>query len=291
MTRGGVAGSWAGGPVLAVGPIGLVSNVWAHQLDRGAALGDLLSRAAEHGVRLVELRQGSLGSLEDPRRLPDVAGLAAVAAAHPSLAFIPAYEVPFLDDRTTADHASFAAARNLALAVAGRHPPHLRLVDLETEATAAAAGTAAVGLSRLAEAMAAVDGVLSVENARQGWGPLWAAVTAAHRQLGDRAGALQLCFDPCNLSWLADEEGGDPVRLLGALPPAAIGMIHCKQQIGGDLQPVVGPGAVDWRGLLRAIAANHGATPFVFEMASGPRVWEYLGQSLSFLQGLGIPDN
>ena len=266
----------------------MVSNIWSHQLDAGTPLAALVARAANAGARVVELRQGALGKFEDGYRLPDVAGLAAVAAATPQVRFIPAFEVPFLDDGIDPEHPSFAGGRALAMAVAGGEVPHLRLVDLETSTDALAASGA--GLARLARLMAEVDGLLSVEHARQGWRPLWRAFVAARQRLGKRAAVLRLCVDPCNLSWLAADDA-DPAHLIETLSPADVGMIHCKQHIDGTLQPTVGPGALDWRRLLRTVGAHHPTAPFLFEMASNPRVWEYLRESLDYLQGLGISDN
>ena len=273
---------------LSLRPIGLVTNVWAHQLDRGAPLGDLVSRASDEGVSYLELRQGSLGQYEDAQRLPDVDRLAALAAAHPSITFVPAYEVPFLDEAVTASHPAFRAGNELATAVAGRHGHHLRLVDLDTPAGAAeGAGT---GLQRLAEAALLASGALSIENARQGWTSMWKVFNAVRGRLGARSDALRLCVDPCNLSWLAADDT-DPTPLVAGLPPALVGMIHCKQHVTGALQPVVGPGAVDWRRLLSAIESRHPTTPLLFEMASSPQLWEYLAASIAYLRGLGSSNN
>ena len=298
MSRDGVLGvrgpTRARGATLAVasnlpvGPIGMVSNIWSYQLDLGERLDALISRAANEGARVIELRQGSLGSFEDDKGAPDVPGLAALAAGNRATRLIPAFEVPFLDDEIGSHHPSFVAGRELAIAVAGKEAPHLRLVDLETKA--AAASTSGFGLAQLAIVMAEVGGLLSVENGRQGWHPLWAAFLAARDRLGDRAMALRLCVDPCNLSWLAGEDQ-DPARLIEMLSPTDVGMIHCKQQISGSLQPTVGPGTLNWQRVLRVVGAHHPVAPFLFEVASSARVWEYLYESLDYLQALGITRN
>ena len=88
--------------------LGLVSNVWNVQLARGEDLGDLVGAAAQRGYRVIELRQKSLGRYESPdTALPDVSALGALAAEFPSLHFVAAYEVPFLDPDTTPDERYF----------------------------------------------------------------------------------------------------------------------------------------------------------------------------------------
>ena len=54
---------------------------WQEQLVAGQTIDDLVSRATqEFGFRHVELRQGSLGELENEDRLPDSQALAKLAS-------------------------------------------------------------------------------------------------------------------------------------------------------------------------------------------------------------------
>ena len=268
--------------------LGLVSNVWNVQLARGEDLGDLIGAAAGHGYRVVELRQKSLGRYESPdSALPDVRALGALAARFPDLHFVAAYEVPFLDPGTTPHDRYFAAAAAVARAVANGRPPHVRLVDLSTSPEQAAAwGAAASGrtIARLTAALAAEGGVLSVENSRQPWPLLAAAIDAARTELGSGGDRLRVCFDPCNFAATGDPT--DPADVYAALTPEQVGMLHFKQRRAGRLDVTVGEGAVDWPRLVPLIVARRLFRQGLFEMASDLRLWEHLEHSNAYLRRL-----
>jgi len=268
--------------------LGLVSNVWNVQLARGEGLGDLISAAAERGYRVVELRQKSLGRYESPvDALPDVAALGALAARFPGLHFVAAYEVPFLDPDTTPDDPCFAAAAALARAVANGRQPHVRLVDLRTLPEQAADwGAAASGraIARLTRALAAGGGILSVENSRQPWPLLAAAIDAARAELGTAGRRLRVCFDPCNFAATGDPT--DPATVYAALTPEQVGMLHFKQRRAGKLEVTVGEGEVDWPRLVPLIVARRLFRQGLFEMASDLHLWEHLEHSSSYLRRL-----
>ena len=268
--------------------LGLVSNVWNVQLARGEDLGDLVGAAAQRGYRVIELRQKSLGRYESPdTALPDVSALGALAAEFPSLHFVAAYEVPFLDPDTMPDERYFAAAVAVARAVANGRRPHVRLVDLRTSAEQLAGwGDAPAGrtIARLAAAVAAYGGILSVENSRQPWPPLAAAIDSARGELGAGAERLRVCFDPCNFAASADPT--DSAAVLAAFSPEQIGMLHFKQRRAGKLDVTVGQGAVDWPRLVPVIVARRLFRQGLFEMASDSGLWDHLERSHAYLRRL-----
>ena len=268
--------------------LGLVSNVWNVQLARGEDLGDLIGAAAGCGYRVVELRQMSLGRYESPgSAMPDVRALGVLAAQFPDLHFVAAYEVPFLDPGTTPDERYFAAAAAVARAVANGRPPHVRLVDLNTSPEQAAAwGAAASGrsIARLARAVAADGGILSVENSRQPWPLLAAAIDAARTELGSGGDRLRVCFDPCNFAATGDPT--DPAAVYAALTPEQVGMLHFKQRRAGKLDVTVGEGDVDWPRLVPLIVARRLFRQGLFEMAGDLRLWEHLEHSSAYLHRL-----
>lgn len=268
--------------------LGLVSNVWNVQLARGEDLCDLIGTAARHGYRVIELRQKSLGRYESPESaLPDVKALGALAVRFPEVHFIAAYEVPFLNPGTTPNDEGFAAAVRLARATALGRRPHVRLVDLSTTPEQAAAwGSTASGhtIARLAAAVGTDGGILSVENSRQRWPLLAAAVDTARAKLGSGADRLRVCFDPCNFAATGDPT--DPADVYAALTPEQVGMLHFKQRRAGRLDVTVGEGEVDWPRLVPLIVARRLFRQGLFEMASDLRLWEHLAHSSSYLRRL-----
>ena len=268
--------------------LGLVSNVWNVQLARGEDLGDLVGTAAGRGCRVIELRQNSLGRYESPATaLPNVAALGTMASRFPDLHFVAAYVVPFLDPETTPEEPYFAAAAAVARAAASGRPPHVRLVDLSTTPEQAAAwGAAASGraIARLARALAADGGVLSVENSRQPWPLLAAAIDAARAELGSGGDRLRVCFDPCNFAATGDPT--DPADVYAAFTPEEVGMLHFKQRRAGRLDVTVGEGEVDWPRLVPLIVARRLFRQGLFEMASDVRLWDHLEHSSAYLHRL-----
>ena len=268
--------------------LGLVSNVWSVQLARGEDLGDLIGTAAGRGYRVIELRQKSLGRYESPdTALPNVKELGTVAARYPDLHFVAAYEVPFLNPDTMPNEPYFAAAAALARAVANGRRPHVRLVDLRTLPEQAADwGAAASGttIARLTGALAADGGILSVENSRQPWPLLAAAIDAARAELDSGGDRLRVCFDPCNFAATGDPT--DPADVYAALTPEQVGMLHFKQRRAGKLDVTVGKGEVDWPRLVPLIVFRRLFRQGLFEMASDLRLWEHLAHSSAYLRRL-----
>ena len=268
--------------------LGLVSNVWNVQLAAGEELAELVAAAARRGFRVFELRQKSLAGYEsEDDHLPDVAALAALARRFPVLRFVAAYEVPFLHPATAPRHPCFEAAIQVARAVAPERQPHVRLVDLSTTAEQlATCGTAASGhaIAGLSAALEEDDTLLSLENSRQPWPLLAAAIAAARTELGAAAGRLRICFDPCNFAFAG--EATDAAAVLASLPPEQVGMLHFKQRRNGHLDPTVGAGDVDWPRLIPVIVARRLFRQGLFEVASHQQLWRNLERSSAYLQRL-----
>ncbi|MEX2287561.1 MAG: sugar phosphate isomerase/epimerase [Planctomycetaceae bacterium] len=270
--------------------LGLVSNCWRTQLARGESLDDLSAAAVRHGFRAIELRQGCLGEYEsgDPP-LPHAADLLSLADRFPQMRFSMAVEIPFSNGRTSPADPVFVAGQLAAKAVAGRLSPHLRLVDLATDAADLGAdaiervGSALAGLVRK---LADIDGVLSVENARQSWSAFRSVFQSARRQLGAEGARLKLCYDPVNL--LLSGEAIDPVAVTASLSPDEISMVHFKQRCDGRISPAVCDGDVDWRAQLAALRKIGYRGLYLFEVASHKNLWEFLTGSHEYLRRRGL---
>ena len=269
--------------------LGLVSNCWRIQLAEGVPLQALIADADARGFRAVELRQGSLGEMEtgDPP-LPDPQQLTDLPTRFPSVRFNVAVNVPFCDASLTSADPVFNAGRWTAQAVAGESPPHLRLVDLTTTDVSPGNIDAVAGcVADLTRAMAEIDGVLSIENSRQPWNQIRGVFDAARQHLGSDADRLRLCFDPCNL--LTPDDDVSIPATIAALDPGELSMVHLKQRRDGPIRPAVCDGDVDWQAALAALGEIGYSGPFLFEVDSHPRLWDFLAGSIEYLKRLGLP--
>lgn len=270
--------------------LGLVSNCWQAQLAQGAPLEALLAEAADLGYRAVELRQGSLGEFEaGSEPLPDAERLTDLPARFPDLQFNVAVQMPFLGLDVTLEHPVFNAGWKAAQGVAGNAEPHLRLVDLTTTGRQLDGVTwesAGRSLARLARAVIEEGGQLTVEHARQPWALFREALHYARRQIGENAGRLRLCYDPCNL--LLAGETVAPADVTASLRPDEIAMVHVKQSRDGAVLPQVGDGDVDWAAQITALQEKEYAGPVLFEIASHEEVWASLDESTAYLERLGF---
>jgi sugar phosphate isomerase/epimerase len=269
---------------------GIVSNCWRAQLEEGVPLDELLAEADALGYRRVELRQGCLGTYETPGDggpCPDAVALRALPVRFPRLRFNLALALPYLGGSVTPETPLYQAGLRGAVAVGRPGIAHLRLVDPETapEAlTSACESEIAARLTALATACAAQGAILSVENARQPWAAFRRIFDRARGQLGTDAGALGLCYDPCNLLGAADRP--DPQGVTARLCADDVALFHFKQSDAGALLPVVGPGEVDWPGQLAALRAIGYTGPQLFEIPPGPEIWERLEQSRRYLDSI-----
>lgn len=266
-------------------PLGLVSNCWKVQLDSDSKLDTLIAEAVRRGLTVIELRQGSLGEYEaGPSCIPQVDRLAELARRFSEVRFNIALSLPCLSGELSAKEPLFLAGRSAAIVLANGQPPHLRLVDLQTrpeQCSESLIEPAARGLVELTEALIEVDGILSIEHARQPWPWFDSVMHAARRQLGERSTRLRLCFDPCNL--LLTERAEDVAGIVESIAPEEVSMIHIKQRRDGQVQPQVGDGDLDWPALLDVLRRCEHSAPVLFEIAPHADVWVNLDSAVSRL--------
>ena len=168
-------------------PIGLVTNCWQIQLASGESVEELVEQASRRGYRAIELRHGALGEFESGEsRFPNASMLSRLPVRFPEVRFNVAIPFPFLAEAAKPTDPLFQAGLWAADAVKGCFPPHLRLVDLTTDLFEANPSVAAPPetLVSLTEALESIDGLLSIENARQPWRSFSAAFFEARRRLG-----------------------------------------------------------------------------------------------------------
>lgn len=269
--------------------LGIVTNCFQHQLQAGASLVDLIAEAERRGYRAVELRQGSLGEFETTDGLPDANSLTELPRRFPNVRFNVAMQFPFLGAGCDPHAPVFSTGKWAAEAVAGEAPPHLRLVDLTTtdeEFEDNDPLELANRLEILIDAMAEIDGVLSIENGPQRWDVFKRVFDAAREKTGPDAHRLMLCYDPCNL--LARDDNPEPAEATISLSGDDLSMIHFKQRSGGVVQPAVGDGDVNWSTQQAALEEIGYAGPALFEVASGAQLWEALERSEAYLRDCGF---
>ncbi len=269
---------------------GLVSNCWQKQLDSGADLLDLITRAIGTGCRCVELRQTCLGRFErgEPP-VPDASALRELPEAFPDVVFNIAVNVPFLQAEKIESTPVFDAAVMAAQSVAGVHRPHLRLVDLTTSASELASGTLAElsrNVAQLAELMIRRDSWLSIEHSLQPWRPFLSVFREARRLLGERADSLRLCYDPVNL--LFGDTDVDPGAVTRTLSADELSMVHFKQRRDGEVLPRMDNGDVDWREQITSLESIGYRGPYLFEVRSSDDVWDELATSVEYMRMRGF---
>lgn len=264
-------------------PLGLVSNCWKTQLDAGAELDSLIAEAEQRGLSVIELRQTCVGIYEDePTFIPNAARLSELSNRFPGVQFNIALSLPCLSGGLSSDDPMFVAGRNAAVALAGPHEPHLRLVDLQTrsdQCTAESVDRSASCLVEQTHSLREIGGILSVEHAHQPWSWFCSVISAARQRLGKESSRLQICFDPCNL--LLTESTDDVERIVETVEPQEISMIHLKQRRDGQIQPDVADGDLDWVSLMNVISQREYTGPILFEVAPHADVWSNLSDVMN----------
>lgn len=267
--------------------LGLVSNCWKVQLDSGMPLDSLISESVRRGLKVIELRQGSLGDYETEQVfVPRADRLSELARRFPDARFNVALSQPCLGGELRREDSLFLAGRSAASALVNGQRPHLRLVDLQTPAgqcSDSSVEAAARGLVELTEAMIEVEGVLSIEHARQPWPWFDSVMNAAWQRLGEQCCRLRLCFDPCNL--LLTERIEDVANIVESVRPEDVSMIHVKQRKDGQVQSTLGDGDLDWPRLWETLRRRGHAGPVLFEIAPHVDVWANLESGIARLFG------
>lgn len=268
--------------------LGIVSNCWKTQLDRGETLESLIGRAQHEGFRAVELRQGCLAEYETAAAEAQSSKvacdqLAGLSRRHPAIHLNLAVSLPFFGGSLAEDDPRILHAVAAAQELARDGKPHLRVVDAETRTRSPdeASITHAVALLRaLTMKLVSAGGMLSIEHGHQNWPVFWSTLSQVRRELGSEASQLRVCLDPCNL--LMTEPPESIARIVASRNPADVAMIHLKQRRDGQIQPDVADGDLDWREL-RMLLQNHHSSPWLYEVAPHPNVWMNLKRSTEFL--------
>ncbi|MCX7419226.1 MAG: hypothetical protein NT013_06770 [Planctomycetia bacterium] len=263
-------------------PLGLVSNCWKTQLDAGVALDWLIDEAEQRGLSVIELRQTCIGDYEDGSSFtPNATRLTDLQKRFPQIQFNIALSLPCFSGRFLSDDLLFIAGKNAAVALAGSHIPHLRLVDLQTptdQYTTESVEHAACRLREMTLSLKEVGGILSIEHAWQPWSWFCAVLSAARKRLENDAELLRLCFDPCNL--LLTEPIGDIDHIVASIELSGLSMIHLKQRRNGKIQPDLTVGDLDWPSLIGQFVAREYYGPILFEIAPHTDLWSHLDDAM-----------
>jgi sugar phosphate isomerase/epimerase len=272
-------------------PTGIVTNCFKSLLDAGESLARLIGQAKDRGYSVIELRQGCLGDGESPDNLvPDPERLEALALACPGIQWDLALGYPCFDPSTNGNDNVFKAGCASIGRLATGAPPHLRLVDLTTDHLQVAPADAAATVGRLLARVRDVDGLLSIEHARESWEWFSEVFARAQHAAGEEGRWLRICFDPCNL--LMAPRRPDPVTVVAGLDPETVSMIHIKQRRDGRPWPTVAEGEVDWAAMVEAIVGIGNGRgfdgPLLFEVAPTRDIWKLLEVSRKYLERLGL---
>lgn len=263
-------------------PVGIVSNCWKAQLQKGESLHDLISQTRDTEFSHVELRQGCMGHFENSDKIPDAEALATLASEFPDISFNLAVELPIfsksIDTTSNAVKAMIQAAKNLS------QPPHLRIVDVtatfvpHSQAPGFSIENVLASFSSLQAALG--DGVISVEHAFQPWADIERFFEVSHELVTP----VKLCYDACNLG-LTNE-----INLVSyiteSIPGEWLALVHLKQRVGEAVLPKLGPGDVDWKKQLTLLSNSNYAGPLLFEINPSDEVAQCLTESLSYLRSI-----
>ncbi|GAB4136840.1 MAG: hypothetical protein Tsb009_04080 [Planctomycetaceae bacterium] len=268
---------------------GIVSNCFRTQLEAGESLDSLVGQAEQRGFRFIELRQGSLGEFEEQAFIVPNRDLAELHQRFPKIQFNLAVEFPFLSPHYQFDEKDISGFLWATSMLSGEQTPHLRLVDLETtddDLQAIGIENAVETILALTEKLTALNGILSLEHARQSWRFFEGAFSTARESMGKRADRLQLCFDPCNLLLAGDRP--NQAEITASLNVDTISMVHFKQRKSGAILPDMQEGDVDWPAVINELNRLHYSGPSLFEVAPSENLWENLNASCDFLNTIGI---
>jgi sugar phosphate isomerase/epimerase len=272
--------------------LGTVSNGWGDLL-RSSSLEEQCRRAREFGFGYVELRGGALGAYEeqvagDNRPWPIPAALAELRAKAPGLGYNLAMEAPFQTSVIAPDDPYIGRCIEAAVALGG-DPSVLRLVDLspadrllEPEAVEQLGQSIGQLARRLWESGVA----LALENSKLPVQSVRALVERAALDLPEEVSVPRLCWDSHNQ--IAQRlEYENPVTTARTLGIEELFEFHFKQTHARELLPdVTGPGDLDWRDILQALHDRGYRGPALFELPSGPDIWERLERSTAYIREL-----
>lgn len=261
--------------------LGVVSNCWRAQLERGEPLEGLIDEAVGRKYRAVELRQTCLGRFER-HDVPDAKALASFPKKFPTVRFNIALAVPIWSGNVEPTDSLFASGVDSAWATAGALPPHLRLVDPITPEEQVESDDERIArqVADLTLPLYEMGGMLSIENARLPWERLASIFATAKGMLGPEESSLKICYDPCNLF---PADGAQAGQITRSLAPKDIAMVHFKQSRDGAPLTTMTTGDVDWDDQLRALDEIRYEGPALFEIAPHDDIWKHLDSSRQFV--------
>ena len=97
---------------------------------------------------------------------------------------------------------------------------------------------------------------------------------------------MKLCYDPVNLRLPGEEI--DPLSATASLSGDEISMVHFKQRVDGRIATAVCDGDVDWESQVGILCRIGYRGPYLFEVASHKKLWEYLAGSREYLRRRGF---
>lgn len=268
---------------------GIVSNCFAHQLQAGQTLEDLVHQVVSRGYSTVELRQTCMGECESQEYIVDPIALKRLCEPYPDVDFDYAMNYPFL----SAGHEHLGdeyleAGIRAAFSCKTNYRPHLRLVDLSTsnDALDDAIKATSRNLAELVKAITQRGVRLSLEHSRQRW-ELFSSVCDQLDTL-NLTGDYELCFDPAN--FCTSDIGSKSLEVLAALDLNHVSMIHLKQFNEGTYLEVLENGHIDWKVCAELLREKQYAGPLLFEIIPSNQVWDRLDESLEYWTGLQRKD-
>ena len=258
---------------------GIVTNCWQTLLEQGHPIGDLVRHGRDLGCPVIELRQGSLGTAETDAQLARPDQLALLAEDAPDIDFDYAMAFPFMSREADYQHEALSLGQQAALATAGRHGAHLRIVDVTTTAHSPDLSPNALSLLGLATDCREKGIRLSLEHARQPWNLFYETVSQV-RQALDSPLFPAICFDPANFSLVGEQDLS--AGLLESLDLSEISMVHIKQFRDGRFLESLQPGAVDWHQHRTLLQQRGYEGPLHLEITASEAIWECLEESLRY---------
>lgn len=266
--------------------LGIVTNCWKTQLQSGTSLSELIEQARNRDYHVFELRQGACGHYENRDSLyPLEDRLTELPQQFPDCRFNIALGLPFLSSRIVEFDALLSAGCRAACSLSGNHEPHLRLVDLHTPTSELESQGSPVGpLLQLIASLTANQGFVSIENAKQSWSLFYRCFQTIRRQVSDKQGTIQLCYDPCNLLMASDHP--DPQHVTEQLLASELAMVHFKQAQKGHPVATVASGDIDWPHQLKTLLGKGFSGPGLLEIPPGEDIWSRLDQSRDYIEAI-----
>ena len=254
--------------------LGIVTNIWAEEIENGARFDDLMVAFGTNGFKDMEVREGDYLRNSEFGRL--IQALEAAMPAYTDVEFKTICDAIWTEQPYETQHAPLfeeiaaftAKAAGLTLSYAMSHPwlspatdtaidtqqilqakklayllcpkrPRLRLVDLDTEGEVDAS-TAVANLKRYVTLLPNYPMIFAVENARQ---------TATLTLTLAVAGGAKLTYDETNTYRADGTPVNPPSEFWGAVKMTDLTSVHFKQKTADGVLSEVGDGYVNFRAI------------------------------------------